>query len=130
MVEKIRPALKEGKLILCDRFVDSSLVYQGIARNLGIDEVMQINQFAIENTFPDMTIFVDVLPEVGLQRVFSTANREVNRLDLEKLQFHQVIYQGYMDLIQKYPDRIKRIDGQKPIKEVSKEAIALIESLI
>jgi len=130
LVEKIRPALKEGKLILCDRFVDSSLVYQGIARNLGIDEVMQINQFAIENTFPDMTIFVDVLPEVGLQRVFSTANREVNRLDLEKLQFHQVIYQGYMDLIQKYPDRIKRIDGQKPIKEVSKEAIALIESLI
>lgn len=130
LVEKIRPALEEGKLILCDRFVDSSLVYQGIARKLGIDEVMQINQFAIENTFPDLTIFVDVRPEVGLKRVFNTANREVNRLDLEQIHFHEMIYQGYMDLIQKYPNRIKRIDGELSIGEVSKQAIALIETLI
>lgn len=130
LVEKIRPALSDGKLILCDRFVDSSLVYQGIARKLGIDEVMQINQFAIENTFPELTIFVDVRPEVGLKRVFDTKNREVNRLDLEKLEFHKKIYQGYMDLISKYPDRIRRIDGERSIDDVSKEAIALIESLI
>lgn len=130
LVEKIRPALKEGRLILCDRFVDSSLVYQGIARKLGVDEVMQINQFAIENTFPDLTIFVDVKPEVGLKRVFNTANREVNRLDLEKLQFHQMIYQGYMDLIRKFPNRIKRIDGELPLAQVSRDAIALIESLM
>ncbi|MBU0996784.1 MAG: dTMP kinase [Firmicutes bacterium] len=130
LVEKIRPALNHGKLILCDRFVDSSLVYQGIARKLGIDEVMQINQFAIENTFPELTIFVDVRPEVGLKRVFDTLNREVNRLDLEKLEFHKMIYQGYMDLISKYPDRIRRIDGERSIDDVSKEAIALIESLI
>ncbi len=130
LVEKIRPALEEGTLVLCDRFVDSSLVYQGIARNLGIDQVYQINQFAIEDTLPDLTIFVDVRPEVGLARVFNTVNREVNRLDLEKLDFHKMIYNGYLDLIQRYPERIKRVDGELTIEEVTTEVIKLIEDII
>lgn len=130
LVEKIRPALEEGKLIICDRFVDSSLVYQGIARNIGIDSVYQINQFAIEDTFPDLTIFIDVRPEVGLKRVFSTKSREVNRLDLESLNFHQMIYQGYLDLIKKFPDRIKRINGERPIDEVSTDVIQLIDQML
>lgn len=128
LVEKIRPALEEGKMVLCDRFVDSSLVYQGVARNLGIEEVYQINQFAIEDTLPDLTIFVDVRPEVGLARVFSTSGREVNRLDLEQLEFHQKIYNGYLKLIEMFPNRIQKIDGECPIEDVIAQAITLIES--
>jgi len=129
LVEKILPALEEGKLILCDRFVDSSLVYQGLARGLGMDEVYEINRFAIENHLPDLTIFVDVRPEVGLERVFATKGREVNRLDLEKMEFHKTIYQGYLDLVQRFPNRIKKINGEQPLELVCKEAIDLIESL-
>jgi len=128
LVEKILPAIKEGKIVLCDRFVDSSLVYQGIARNLGLEEVFSINKFAIEETLPDLTIFVDVRPEVGLKRVFSTPNREINRLDLEKLNFHQRIYNGYLNLIKKFPKRIKKINGEQEMVKVVKEAIELIET--
>ncbi len=130
LVEKVLPALNEGKIVLCDRFVDSSLVYQGLARNIGLEEVYAINKFAIEDTLPDMTIFVDVRPEVGLKRVFDTPNREVNRLDLETLNFHKKIYQGYLDLIKKYPKRLKKINGEQPINDVAKEAIDLIDSII
>ena len=130
LIEKVIPALKEGKIVLCDRFVDSSLVYQGIARNLGLEDVYSINKFAIETTLPDLTIFVDVRPEVGLKRVFDTPNREINRLDLEKLNFHKKIYQGYLDLIKKFPDRIKRINGEQDIIDVASEAIKTISSIL
>lgn len=130
LIEKVLPALEAGVIVLCDRFVDSSLVYQGIARNIGYDEVLAINQFAIQNCFPDLTLFVDVRPEVGLKRVFDTPDREVNRLDLEKMNFHQHIYQAYLHLIELFPQRIKRINGEQCIASVSKEAIAVIEEII
>jgi dTMP kinase len=82
--------------------------------------------FAIDGVFPDLTIFVDVSPEVGLQRVFSTEEHEKNRLDLEPLKFHKKIYQGYLELIKKYPNRIRRINGEQPLEKVAKEAITLI----
>lgn len=130
LIQKIIPALDAGKIVLCDRFVDSSLVYQGIARNLGEEAVYAINLFAIENTLPDLTIFVDVRPEVGLKRVFDTPNREVNRLDLEQLNFHNKIYHGYLDLIDKYPERVKKINGEQPIIKVAVEAIDLIKTIL
>ncbi len=130
LIEKVRPALEEGKIILCDRFVDSSLVYQGIARDLGFDEVYQINKFAIEDTLPDLTLFVDVRPEVGLKRVFETPNREINRLDLEKINFHKKIYEGYLFLLDRFPKRIKRINGEAQIEEVAREAISAIEQIL
>lgn len=129
LIEKILPALKANKIVLCDRFVDSSLVYQGYARNIGIDKVYDINYFAIEGALPDLTIFVDVRPEVGLKRVFSTPNREVNRLDLENLAFHKMIYDGYLALMEKY-DRIKSVNGEQDIPSVVKETIKLIEEII
>jgi len=118
LVEKILPALKEGKLVLCDRFVDSSLVFQGIGRHLGIDEVFTINQFAIENKLPDLTVFVDVRPEIGLARIFKNANREVNRLDLETLEFHGKVRRTFLQLAKKYPERYFVIDASKPLEEV------------
>lgn len=129
LVEKIKPALAAGKIVLCDRFVDSSLIYQGFARGIGIDKVYDINYFAIEDALPDLTIFVDVRPEVGLKRVFSSPSREVNRLDLEKLEFHKKIHQGYLALVDKY-DRIEKVDGEQPIEDVVKDTIQLIDRLI
>lgn len=126
LVEKIIPALDNNTVVLCDRYVDSSLVYQGIARDLGIDEVFSINQFAIENHLPDLTIFVDVCPEVALARVFKNANREVNRLDLETRIFHDMTYKGYQSLLKKFPNRIVAINGDDSIENVSQAAINVI----
>jgi dTMP kinase len=130
LVEKIIPALQAGTLILCDRFVDSSLVYQGIARGLGVDEVFAINRFAIEDTLPDLTVFIDVRPEVGLARVFKNTGREINRLDLETTDFHHRIYEGYKSLLKRFPDRIKAVNGEGTIDEVSADVIALIAKYI
>jgi dTMP kinase len=128
--QKIIPAVNAGKIILCDRYVDSSLAYQGYGRNLGFDEVLAINMFAIDGVFPDLTIFVDVKPEIGLERVFATEEREKNRLDLEPLKFHKKIYNGYLELLKKYPNRIQRINGEQAMELVAQEAIDLIKKSI
>ncbi len=128
--QKIKPALALGKVVLCDRYVDSSLAYQGIGRHLGLENVLAINMFAIDSFFPDLTIFVDVRPEIGLNRVFSHDDREKNRLDLEPLDFHKEIYQGYLELVKRYPERIKRINGEQDKDSVAKDAIDLIESIL
>lgn len=114
LVEKVIPALEEGKIVLCDRFVDSSLAYQGYARGLGIDEVWLINQFAIQNRMPDLTLFLDLPPERGLERITNNGDREQNRLDLEALSFHKKVYEAYMMLMEQFPERIKRVNADQP----------------
>ena len=84
LVEKVWPLTKEGKIVVCDRYIDSSLAYQGGARGLGIQNIIDINMFATENTWPDLTLLFDIEPELGLKRISLNASREVNRLDLEK----------------------------------------------
>lgn len=118
LVEKVIPALHKGKIVLCDRFVDSSLAYQGYARGLGIQEVLEINQFAITGMMPNLTLFFDILPEKGLARITSNQNREINRLDLEKLDFHQKVYEGYKKIIEMFPNRIKVINADQPLEKV------------
>ena len=127
--EKIVPALNENKIILCDRFIDSSLAYQGHARGLGIDNVFEINKFAIGNKLPDLTIFIDVPPSVGLARVFSNT-RKVDRLDLESLEFHNKVYEGYMIIAEKYKDRVVIIDGTQKVEKVIEDAIKVIEKIL
>lgn len=122
VVEVIRPALAAGKVVLCDRYIDSSLAYQGVARGLGIEEVYALNLFAIEDLIPDLTLFIDVKPEVGLSRVRSN-QRDMDRLDLETLEFHQKVYAGYLQLAELEPDRIKVINGAQPIEDVSRDAL-------
>ena len=120
LVEKVVPALREGTIVLCDRFVDSSLAYQGHARGLGIDEVLSINEFAIGDTMPDLTVFFDINPEVGLARIAANEMREENRLDKESLHFHELVYDGYLELIRRYPERIQVTDAslsQEQVKE-------------
>ncbi|MFT9596244.1 dTMP kinase [Mesobacillus sp.] len=130
LAEKVKPALNAGKVVLCDRFVDSSLAYQGHARGLGIDEVYSINEFAIENMMPAMTLYFDVAPEIGLERINKNKGREVNRLDMEKLEFHQKVREGYMIIAERFPDRIAQIDASKELAAVYKQAEAKIKELL
>ena len=127
--EKILPALEAEKIILCDRFIDSSLAYQGHARGLGIDNVYEINKFAIGNNLPELTIFIDVPPKVGLKRVFSNS-RKVDRLDLETLEFHELVYEGYMLIAKKYEDRFKIVDGTNPVDQVVQDTLKIVKSII
>jgi dTMP kinase len=130
LVEKVRPALIAGKIVLCDRFVDSSLAYQGHARGLGIDQVYSINQFAIEDLMPRLTFYFDIDPELGLERISKNETREVNRLDLETLQFHQKVRDGYLLLAKKFPERIITIDAARPLQQVFEQVETRVKELI
>lgn len=128
LIEKVKPALDKGRVVLCDRFVDSSLAYQGYARGLGMDEVFTINQFAIEDFMPELTIYFDIEPEVGLKRINKNKGREINRLDLEDLDFHKKVREGYHLLMERFPQRIVRIDASGTVDEVFQKTIQLVEA--
>lgn len=119
--EVVEPAIQKGKLVLCDRFIDSSLAYQGYARGIGMDEVLTINEFAIGKRFPDLTILFDVEPAIGLARIHAHSEREVNRLDVESLSFHEKVREGYHEAVKRYPNRIKIVDASNSIEDVTKE---------
>jgi dTMP kinase len=123
LVEKVLPHLQEGSIVLCDRFIDSSLAYQGYARGLGIDEVYSINHFAIEGKMPDATFYFDIDPEIGLDRIGQHKGREVNRLDLEEIHFHKKVREGYHLLLNRFKDRILLIDASQPIEQVFKQSL-------
>jgi dTMP kinase len=111
LIEIVIPALQKGHIVVCDRFIDSSLAYQGHARGLGMEEVLSINAFAIQSYMPDLTLFLDIDPETGMTRIAANQAREVNRLDLEKLEFHHKVRDGYRLLCSMYPKRMIRIDA-------------------
>ncbi len=115
LVEKVMPALDRGVIVLCDRFIDSSLAYQGHARGLSIDEVYKMNQFAIAGVMPDLTIYFDIDPDLGLQRVHSNQEREVNRLDMEELQFHEKVREGYQIIMERFRERFYIVDAAQPL---------------
>ncbi|MBO4737357.1 MAG: dTMP kinase, partial [Bacilli bacterium] len=127
LVEKVIPSLKEGKLVLCDRFIDSSLAYQGGAREIGIDNVYNMNLFATEGMLPDLTILFDIKPEEGLARIAANSQREVNRLDVEKLAFHNKVRDSFHELAKKFPERFVIIDASKSPDEVFEESYKAIE---
>lgn len=119
LMETILPALDNGQLVLCDRFVDSSLAYQGNARGIGIDEVASINRFATEDVTPDITLYLDVEAEVGLDRIQKgKGTRQFDRLDQEKLEFHEKVREGYLKLVEWYPERITVIDASQDLDQV------------
>lgn len=126
LVEKVWPALKEGRIVVCDRYLDSSLAYQGGARKIGIDNVLNINLFATEGTYPDLTLLFDITPEKGLERISINKKREVNRLDLEALDFHTRVRETFLELAKKYHDRYVIIDASKPLAEVIEMALKAI----
>lgn len=124
LVEVVMPELERGGIVLCDRFIDSSLAYQGHARGLDIEEVYNINKFAIGDMMPDATLFFDIDPEEGLRRIQSNEEREVNRLDLEALDFHKKVCEGYQFIINRWKERFIIVDAGRSIDEVFEETKA------
>ena len=115
--------------MLCDRFVYSSLAYQGYARGLGIENVYNINQPAINGLMPNLTIFLDILPERGIERINKNRSNEINRLDLEGLEFHTKVREGYKKAIEMYPEnKVVEIDGDRHANDVFEDVKAVLEN--
>ena len=129
LVEKVIPALKNNKVVLCDRYIDSSLAYQGYARGIGIEEVKKINEFAINGLYPDLTIYLDIDAEVGRERILKN-QRSQNRLDKETLTFHQKVIEGYKTLIKTNPERFKVVDATQNIESVVSDTYEIILSYL
>ncbi|WP_058487027.1 dTMP kinase [Defluviitalea phaphyphila] len=119
--EKIKPAIDEGKIVISDRFVDSSIVYQGYARGIGIEIIEEINKFAIQNTMPDITFFFDIEPKLAMKRKVS--QKALDRLENENMSFHNLVYKGYKILADRYPNRIKVINARNSIEEVREQIL-------
>ena len=119
LVEKIIPNIDAGRIVLSDRFVDSSLAYQGVGREIGIKEVFDINMFAIEGYMPELTIYLDIDPQVGLDRIGSRDFKD--RLDKEDISFHERVSQGYEFVKEKYQERLKIFDGNRCIEDLTAE---------
>ena len=126
LVDAVLPALDEGKVMLSDRFVDSSIAYQGGGRQIGTKEVGEINDFAIDGHLPDLTIYFDVTPDVGLSRIRKDHEGAMDRLEKEALSFHQRVYDSYMEIVKNNPDRIKTIDAAQPVEKVVADALDVI----
>ena len=126
--EKIIPALEKGKVVICDRFVDSSLVYQGIGRNLGVDKIKEINDFATGGIDPDVTLFFDIHPELAFGR--RRFRKRKDRLEKENIKFHTEVYNGYLKLSKKFPDRIRVIDATKDINEVFEDIKGIVNNIL
>lgn len=128
LVEKVKPALEQGKIVLCDRFVDSSLAYQGFGRHLGIDEVWSINSFAIEGFMPTKTIYLDISAEDGLKRIESREYKD--RLDQESIQFHKDVQAGYKEVAERFKERMVFIDASKSVESVIEDATKHVLEII
>ena len=124
--EVIEPALAAGRTVVCDRYVDSSIAYQGYARGLG-DSVTNINGFAIGDCIPDATILIKVDPAKSHARIDEAS---MDRMEQESMRFHQMVYQGYLELEKKYPGRIIGIDGEQPIEAVSRQIAGHLDRLL
>lgn len=130
--EIIRPALSAGKIVLCDRFNDSTVAYQGLARNLGYDKVRETCEFICQGTLPDITLYLDLNPAEGLKRARGVAKEEAgsgeaDRIENEKLKFHRAVRQAYKLIAQKNPERIHTLDGSKDKDALFADAISIIE---
>ncbi|WP_339148283.1 MULTISPECIES: dTMP kinase [unclassified Sutcliffiella] len=128
LVERVIPALQDNKIVLCDRFIDSSLAYQGYARGIGVEDVLGINEFATEKMMPSLTVYFDIEPEAGLERIAANNKREINRLDQEKLDFHYKVKEGYDLVKNKYRDRYTVVDASRDFEAVCEQVRIILVS--
>lgn len=127
--EVIKPALERGEVVICDRFMDSSIAYQGYGRGLG-DMVEKVNLYAVNGIMPDLTIFLDLDPEIGRARVRSRYGEEqMDRLEREKMDFHYRVYNGYKAVAAAYTDRVACIDANRSIEEIRDDIYAKLDQL-
>ncbi|MBE5942176.1 MAG: dTMP kinase [Lachnospiraceae bacterium] len=121
----IKPALAEGKAVICDRFVESSAVYQGIGRGLGVSTVYEVNNYALGEVKPKLTIFMDLDAEEGIKR--KENQTELDRMEMEDLSFHKRVVEGYRQLAQLYPERIFQVDATLPIEQIHSMIVEEVE---
>ena len=126
--ELIAPAIAEGQIVLCDRFLDSTTVYQGVARAIDSKKVDTINQFAIGDTNPDLTILIDLPPEIGLARVHARSDGQLDRMEKEAIEFFQAVRQGYLDLAKSEPKRFLVLDGSQSVEELETQIWQKVEA--
>lgn len=125
----IIPALNEGKIVLCDRFIDSSLAYQGFGRGLGVDIVEQVNTTALSGLMPDLTLLFTVNTECGIARRIA-AKKETDRLESEAMDFHDRVSAGFTEISLRYPDRIKVLNAEQSIENLFNDVKIHVENLI
>lgn len=126
--QKIKPAVENGKVVICDRFVDSSIAYQGYARGLDMSLIEDVNMYAVDGMVPDATLFFDIKPEIGIARKKNV--QSLDRIEKEALDFHYKVYNGYKELLEKYPQRIKRIDAEKDVEEVHAQVVEVLKEIL
>lgn len=126
LVEKVLPALAAGKLVIMDRFIDSSVAYQGFGRGLDKEAIDWLNEFATDGLKPDLTLYFDIEVEEGLARIAANSDREINRLDMEGLELHRKVRQGYLSLLEKEANRIVKIDASLPLDQVIENTLDLL----
>lgn len=127
VTEVIKPSVEDGRVVICDRFIDSSYVYQGIARELGFEMVQAINYAAVQGMIPDVTLLFDIDPEVSLKR--KTDGGKGDRLELEDIKFHKMVYNGYRSLAEN-DSRIKVIDAARGISDIHRDIINIIDAIL
>ena len=128
--ELIAPAITKGQIVLCDRFLDSTTVYQGVARAIDSRKVEMINQFAIGDTKPDLTILIDLPPEIGLDRVYNRSDGQLDRMEKEAIEFFQAVRQGYIDLAKSEPKRFLVLDGSQSVEELKTQIWQKVEAIL
>lgn len=128
LVDNLIPALNDGAIIICDRFIDSSLAYQGEGRKLGINNILSINEFAIDGYYPDITFYIDIPVQVGHKRIHQYRSNEINRLDLENIAFHEAVKKGYDKVNELYHDRVITLDGMKSSEKLIEECFSILIS--
>jgi dTMP kinase len=126
--EVIMPALKKGKIVICDRFIDSSFAYQGYGRGIRLDYITEVNNIALDGVMPDLTFFFDLSPETALERRLASSGPD--RIEQEDIDFHMKVYKGYKSLTQLYADRIKTINSERSVEEIFNDVKKWLDSLL
>lgn len=123
---KIKPALEEGKVVLCDRHTDSTLAYQGYGREQNLDEIKHLNKIATQGLIPDLTIVFDVETEVAQKRL----QGEKDRLEAEGMEFHRKLRKGYLDIAENEPERVKIVNANQSIERVFQDTLKVVEEIL
>ena len=127
MQEKMLPALRAGKVVIVDRFIDSSVAYQGYGRDLGVEVVDWLNYFATDGLKPDLTLYFDIDTDVALERIMKNRADEVNRLDLERAEMHRKVREGYLEIVAKEPGRFVKIDASQSLEKVVADTLEVLK---
>lgn len=126
LVERILPALDRGEMVLVDRFIDSSVAYQGFGRGLKVADIDWLNDFATDGLKPDLTLYFDIEAEEGLDRIAKSKERGADRLDRESVEWHQRVREGYLSILEKEPNRVRKIDASQPLEKVVADTLAVL----